>query len=241
MTAIEQIGRLAVSLGLRLSSAIVPNPLVAGGYLVPITIRRDADAQSPSRLELEKLQEDAAVLGYTVELLLTDENTRQIEEALRTSFLSSFSNIVRNTFLSIENNKAIIWIENKRDITNEEYQRIEHHAKTYISLFALRDAVVHITSNSNLATNTEILSIVRRHAPASCENVRDALLERDFAVPSLEWINRRFDTLRRTGLLIRMPNRTYVLTVDALHRLGSLKNSRSPDVARFLALARLRG
>jgi hypothetical protein len=241
MTAIEQIERLAASLGLRLSSAIVPNPLVAGGYFVPITIRRDADTQSPSRLELKRLRDDAAAHGYTVELFLIDENTRQMEEGLRASFLSSFPNIVRNTFLSIEDGRAIIWIENEREITKEEYERIQNHAKTYVSLFALRGAIVRIRSDSNLATTVEILSIVRLHAPASCESVRDTLLERGFAVPSMDWVNRRFDTLRRTGLLIRMPNRTYVLTLDALHRLGSLKNLRSPDVTRFLALARLRG
>ena len=238
MTATEQIKQLATSRGLILQGEIIPNPLVEGGYFVPVIIRRHAERQVPSGRELGALRDQAAALGYHVEYLLADEDRRQIEEGLRASFLSSFPNLIRNTFLSIEEDNAVIWIEKKREITQEEQERVEHHAKTYVSLFKLRKATVHIAGDSNVATNMEILGLVRGRAPATCDGIREALIERGFAVPSLDWINRRFDALRRAGLLIRRPDRTYALTLEALHRLGTLKNSRSPDVARLLALAR---
>jgi hypothetical protein len=241
MTAVEKIEALTLGLGLKLASAIVSNPLVEGGYFVPITITREGHVQKPSGRELAKLRDEAAAVGYAIDFLLTDPNTRQIEEGLRASFISSFPDFIRNSFLSIEYGKAIVWIDKKRDLNKDEHVRLESHAKTYVSLFGLREAIVHITSDLNLATNTEILTIIRGLAPASCEAVRDVLLERSFDVPSLDWINRRFDAMRRARLLVREPDRTYILTLEALRRLGTLKNARSPDVSRLLALARRKG
>jgi hypothetical protein len=221
MNAAEQLREMLSSRGLTLASDIIPNPIVQGGYFVPLTIKREGRSQIPSGKTLGGIREQAAGLGLTIEFLLTDENARQVEEGLRASFLNSFPQLVRNSFLSVEGGKAVVWIENKKEISREDFLRLEAHARTYASLFSLRGVVLHVTSESNLATSTVILTIVRRHAPAKCEDVRDALLASNFAVPSLEWINRRFDALRRSGLLIRMPDRSYALTLEAL---GSVLN-----------------
>jgi hypothetical protein len=138
----------------------------------------------------------------------------------------------------MEEGKAIAWVENKRELETNDRDRITAQIKKFAELYPVRAVHVNFTADAILATNFEILAVVRRYAPIGCEDLRDRLLARDFSVPSLDWINRKFDTLRKTGLLIRRPDRTYALTADALHRLGTRKNRHSPDIGRLLALAR---
>ena len=50
--------------------------------------------------------------------------------------------------------------------------------------------------------------------------------------------NAVFDAMRKNNLVLRRHDGTYVLSRKALELLGTRKHRRSPDVGRFLALAR---
>jgi len=91
---------------------------------------------------------------------------------------------------------------------------------------------------ASTATKIEILSAIRQLAPVDAPTLARELTAQGHEVSSSEWINRRLDALRRSNLVLRRPDGTYVLTMEALEKLGTRRGARSPDVRRFLALAR---
>jgi hypothetical protein len=177
-------------------------------------------------------------LGYLPEFLLVNEKSEDAEHSLRASLLVSFPDIVRNAFLSIESTQSNVWIDQKRSIEPYERNRVHDHVRQFVQLFRLPPASVLSLGEIALPTKFELLAIIRLRAPVDCEALRDALVERGLTVPSLDWINRQFDALRKSGLVVRRSDRHYALTLDALKRLGTLKGHRSPDVQRLLALAK---
>lgn len=242
MEAFDHIKATLATFGVQSAGEIVVNPTQAGSHFVPVRLSRSQSGrQEPSHKKLAEVKADLLSAGISIEFLLVDETAKLVEEALRGSLISSYPSLVRNAFLSVDEGLAVAWVESKRDLTEEERETLSNHIRKLVELYPVRGSRIHFTADENLATNTEILSLVRWLAPVGCEDLREELLRRDFAVPSLDWINRKFDALRRTGLLVRMPNRTYALTSEALHRLGTAKNRYSPDLSRLLALARRGG
>jgi hypothetical protein len=138
----------------------------------------------------------------------------------------------------VEDGVAQVWVEQKKELTAEDRSVLAEHIQVHAELFALRGAKLHLMSESSVATPTEVLRVIRKLAPATCESVCKELESRGFSVPSLQWVNHRFDLLRKQGFVVRMEERRYALTREALHRLGTVKSKSSPDVSRLLALAR---
>ena len=83
-----------------------------------------------------------------------------------------------------------------------------------------------------------MLNAIRLLAPVSVEDLSAALVNRRFSVPSRDWVSRMLDGLRKGGFVVRRSDEKYVLTFQSLKALGSAKSRRSPDVRRFLDLAR---
>jgi len=225
--------------GAQLAGEVISNPAVEGGLFIPLRVSRDAAGkQRPSHKELANLRNDLATIGFSAELLIIDEQTKSIEEGLRASLLSSFPDFVRNSFVTTIELVAHVWIDEKRIILDNERNSIESLAQQYVEITELRGYHLYFMRDELLATNTEVLSIVRKQAPIGCEELCEILQDRGFSVPSLDWINRKFDALRKAGLLLRRSDRSYVLTSEGLRRLGTRKNRNSPDISRLLALAR---
>ena len=154
------------------------------------------------------------------------------------SLVTTFPQFVRNVFVTVTNSIATIWLDNKRTILDTEDAAIRSYIEQYIQATFLAGSKIYLISQEPIATNTEILAILRKFSPSNCEELGSHLVERGFSVPSTDWINRKLDALRKAGLLVRFSNRTYALTLDALHKLGTRKDRHSPDVSRLLALAR---
>jgi hypothetical protein len=236
---IEEIRSLVARYELPLAGEVLLNPATDNVVLISIYVTRDAHGRrSPSGKILAELSEAVAQAGATAEYLLIDETAQQLEEGVKASLLNSFPSLVRNSYLSVTDGVAQVWVEKKKDLTDDERARLTEHVRTYARLFNLRGASLHVMSDFALATPTEVLRVVRKLAPATCEQVCAELESRGFSVPSLQWVNHRFDLLRKSGLVVRMPDATYCLTWEALHQLGTVKDKRSPDIGRLLALAR---
>jgi hypothetical protein len=236
---LEEIRSLVAKFGLPLAGDVLINPAFPNGVLISIYITRDANGRRhPSGKILAQLTEAIAAAGGTAEYLLIDEKAQQLEEGVKASLLNSFPQLVRNSYVTVSDGVAQVWIEKKQELDNIQRVRITEHVRTYAQLFKLRGASLHVMSDFTLATPTEVLRAIRKLSPASCEEVCRELEARGFAVPSLQWVNHRFDLLRKNGLVVRMQNQTYALTREALQKLGTVKNRRSPDVGRLLALAR---
>ena len=59
-------------------------------------------------------------------------------------------------------------------------------------------------------------------------------------MPSEGWMAHMADSLRKSGLVVRLKSGKYALSLAGLMALGSAKNAKSPDISRLLDLARLR-
>lgn len=225
--------------GIFLAGSIVEMPNVEGGIFIPIVTRRLSDGSSkPPKSALLAARQQIGELNYLSEFILVNERSEEAEHSLRSSLLVSFPDLVRNAFLSIEASSSNVWLELKKQATEDERQRLNEHVGRSIDLFKLPPASVLSLADLELPTRLELLSLIRLMAPVNCEGLHSELQQRSFTIPSSDWIKRQFDLLRKTGFVVRRHDGNYVLTLNGLKRLGTSKGRRSPDVIRLLALAK---
>lgn len=236
---LDEIRREIAKFNLPLAGSVVPSPTVENCVLVSIyTIRDDRGRRSPSGKTLSELRGVIASYGADVEYLLIDEALSELEDGCRTSLVNSFPDIVRNSYTTVLDGVANVWVEKKRDISIEENTKIRELVDNISRVYKLRGAILRVTSDFRIATPTEFLRALRKIAPADCEDLDKELRTRNFSVPSLQWVNHRLDMLRKQGLIVRIAAGHYALTAVALQKLGTVKSRQSPDVIRLLALAR---
>lgn len=239
MTDLAGIEALLRENDLPVAGTIVSNPSAPNAYFVPLRLTRRANGRkSPSGRTLAAVRSRLLNLGYVVDFILIDEKARDIEESLRASLLSSFPDDVRNSFFSPGEKNPQAWIEFKAPADAEITRRLEEHLRKFADLFSLPSLSMAPIGEANTATKIEVLSAVRQLAPVDVATLARKLAAQGHGVPSPDWTKRRLDALRKSNLVLRRRNGTYVLTAQALARLGTRKNSRSPDVSRVLALAR---
>ncbi|WP_234731320.1 hypothetical protein [Acidocella facilis] len=239
MNDLGQIEALLKDHNLPLVGAIVSNPSTPGGYFVPVLLTWSASGgKSPSGKALAVAKASLLEAGYTVDFILIDERTSSIEESLRASLLGSFPSDVRNAFFSYGEGEPQAWIEFKRQPDPSTVVRLEGHLAKFAELFALPGLSLTILGEAATATRLEILSTVRQFSPIDLPSLMRELKRQDFCVPSQDWMNRQLDALRKGNLVLRRRDGNYTLTTEALTRLGTRKDRRSPDVRRILALAR---
>ena len=225
--------------GLPIDGEIVSNPSTPNGYFVPLRLKRlPGGEKSPSGRALAVARSSLLALGYTVDFILIDEETRHIEESLRASLLSSFPNDIRNAFFSPSGAQPQAWIEFKGPPDEPTIRRLDEHLRKFAEIFSLPSLSMTRLGETEAATKIEILSAIRQIAPADVPSLMNELISRGLGVPSIDWVNRRLDALRKSGHVLRRRDGAYVLTARALTQLGTHKDRRSPDVRRVLAIAR---
>jgi len=239
MSEIEQVTTTLLSKGIPVLGKIIQNPSTAHGYFAQVQLTRSPDGtKSPSGRALALARSSLLDLGYAIDFILIDEGSRNIEESLRASLLSSFPDNVRNSFFSPDENGPQAWIEFKKQPDTEVLPRLKEHLSKFAELFSLPGLSMTQFGEANTATKTEVLAILRQLAPADVSTLAGKLADQGFSIPSLDWVNRCLDSMRKSNLVLRRRDGCYVLTMEALRRLGTRKDRRSPDVRRLLALAR---
>jgi hypothetical protein len=239
MTDAARIADLLAEKRLPVVGTIVSNPSTPTAYYIPLRLTRRADGRkSPSGRALADARSSLLELGYEVDFILIDEETRNLEESLRASLLSSFPDDVRNSFCSADTGHPHAWIEFKRQADAQTKSRLEEHLRKFADLFSLSGLPMTPIGEANTATKIEILTAVRQFAPVDVPTLAKELAARGHDVPSPDWTNRRLDALRKNDLVLRRRDGTYVLTTKALVHLGTGRGPRSPDIRRVLALAR---
>lgn len=238
----EKISRFLAEQGLRLAGSIAANPLVPKGFFIPLhVVHERAGRRTPTARTLAKAKYDLSDLNYTVEFILIDNDSQKVEELIRASLLASFPENVRNSFYSKWGTKSQVWVEFKRQPDGHVKSRVEAHLRKFAEVFSLPDLQMMPLGEIEAATKLEILTTIRQLAPIGPAALADALRADGLHIPSLDWTTRRLDSLRKGNLVLRCGDGTYVLTREALSRLGTMKGRRSPDVRRLLALARRGG
>ena len=239
MPELTEITQFLNSVGLPPLGKIVANPSIPKGYFVPLARSRDASgAQAPSGRALASARSTLLKGGYTIDFILINEEFRIVEESLRASLINSFPNEVRNLYYSASDTNPQAWIDFKKQPDADIKRRIAEHLDVFSRLFSLPGIVWSELGETKTPTKSEILSAVRQLAPIDIGQLVIQLESQGLVVPSPEWARRTLDALRKSKLVIRKGDGRYILTMEALSRLGSRKGNQSPDVRRILALAR---
>jgi hypothetical protein len=228
--------------GLNTAGSIIEDNASENHFFVYVSIIRDADnKQNPSNRQLRIAQELIATHGLTVEFLLSDVASHNIEGGLRATILHAFGGEIRNVFLSIDNRKAFIWLDPKKELEEDVLFEIEKKSRLYLDGLDLEFGALLTTSNGNLPGKLACLNAIRQLAPVTAVELHAELIRRDFKVPSEDWLIRRLDILRKHRQVIRLSNAKYVLSQASLANLGTSRTRNSPDISKLLALARMNG
>lgn len=223
-------------------SAIINRPIEeGGGYFAYINLVRGEDGSTnPSKQKISILEKELADRGLPVGFILTDGYLLDIESGLRATLLANHSDMIRNVFLSLEGDKAKVWIEPKAD-ARAEIPKLSGTARAFLELSKVKLQSIILTVDDFLPANFAILSALRTISPASLEKLSSALVAKNFSVPSDDWVRRKLESLRKKNLVVwikseaNMPH-TYTLTLKGLKALGTKKNRSSPDITRVLAI-----
>ena len=204
-----------------------------------ISVERDRnDRQTPSNLKLKMVRELFLASGLTVDFLLTDGAARNAEAGLRATLIHAFGNDIRNVFLSIDGLSAHVWVDPKRPLSNDIRKEMTEKATVFLHELDLQLSTLSAMTGENIPSSFAVLRAIRQLAPVSPTELSEYLTGKDFAIPSIDWVNRRLDLLRKAGRILRLGSGQYVLTLKCIRELGTRRDRQSPDVSRILALAR---
>lgn len=209
-----------------------------GHFYAFVEVSRDKDnKQVPSNLVLQDAKQRIKAQGVEVDFVLLDARQRDAEAGLRATLLHSFGSHIRNAFLSTEKADAIVWIDTKQELDAELKKAVAEKAVIFLKETGFELKGIEVTSDSNLPSRTACLRIIRTSAPIALATLEEKLRDRGFTVPSVDWLTRRLDSMRKAGLVIRLHTGDYVLSLASIRAMGTSKNRQSPDIERLLALA----
>ena len=197
--------------------------------------------RKPTRKQLLSVQQKAAEQGYQLSFLLVSDAKTKFEELIRETLFLAFPDVLRNVFCSLNEKGATVWIEPKSELMTSTVREIENSARNFCE--AQHVALVDCFSIADQVTpgKLAILSALRLVAPVSSDGLKQALESTGFNIPSQDWLHRKLDALRKSGVVSLTSNRNYCLPGQTLRVLGTSKNGMtSPDVTRLLALWRSR-
>jgi len=226
--------------GISVAGSIVEDTGTSKHIFIHVEVSRDPDnKQVPSNQKLKDASQYLASMGIIVEFLLTDAHHQDIEAGLRATMLHAFGNDIRNAFMSVVKNEAQVWLEPKRTLDKKMSDAIHKKLKTYLKeFFGIELGSLVMTSDANLPSNLAVLRAVRYLAPVDRPCLLRELVNRGFTVPSMDWLRRRLDAMRRKDQIVRLEGDRYAVSLKNIRSLGTVKGRESPDIARLLALAK---
>lgn len=235
-----RITELIAAAGVPLAGAVIKDARPGSYYFAIVSIVRDEEGrQEPSARRLEEVRAGLLELGFSVEFVSTDPLSVDIEAGLRAALTSSYGESVGSVAIALYARRATVWVELADAVGTQTFEEaVEAKVRLYFASFGITELTIVVASRANLPSVTVCLRAIRQLAPATSEALRARLTTLGFEVPSEEWLAHRLDAMRRSGRIVRRRDGSYVLTADALQRLGTNKLRTSPDVIRLLALAR---
>lgn len=209
-------------------------------FYVYVPISRDStQKQVPSNRVLNIAIEALSSQDIKINFLLTDAHFQDIESGLRATLLHSFGKIARNVFTSISKKDVDVWIDSKvSEIIKADRDNMEVKVKKFLEGFNLNLRSLSSLNDINLPSKMAILKTIRLKSPASKDEIINELRCKGFEIPSDDWMNRKLDLFRKSKNILRLKNGKYALTYVSISALGSSIGRASPDIERFLALAR---
>jgi hypothetical protein len=238
MPSASEVLEILDGLGIAVTGSIVNDAAGSGRLYVFVGVVRDSENhQVPSNRKLIEAKAILAERGVDIEFILTDEQQKDAEAGLRATLLHSFGGVLRNVFLSTEGRRANVWLDLKTAVESQSLTEINAKAAVFLNEVGLELQALSATASQNLPSKTACLRTIRQLAPVLPSRLITDLRAREFVIPSDDWMARRLDLLRKAGVVIRLQDGRYALSMAGLTALGSAKDASSPDITRLLALA----
>ena len=239
MINVDEIKEILIAEKMPFTGTIIQGDTSSNHFFVFIAVTRDSDnKQVPSNKRIQQLKEKLLVEGAVIDFLLQDSQSNDIEVGLRATLLHAFGDSVRNSFLSISGNEAKIWIEAKRVLDQTIFSSIKKQADQYLSAFGIQNTVIWSNSETNLPTLLVCLRAIRLHSPINVEDLKKELINAKYDIPSIAWLNKKLDLLRKDGKIIRKENKSFAITYLGLSVFAAEKGRSSQDIKRILALSK---
>lgn len=200
--------------------------------------RNNKGHQKPSNVALKKITEELSKTEIAVKFILNDVSNLDFETGLRATLLHAFPSLIRNSFFTTGKDGAVVWIVPKGASVRDHMDEITGRVTIYLENASMSLAEIKLTVDENLPSRTAILSELRIAAPVSAEGLAERLTSKGFVEPPVDYLNRHLDALRRADQVVRRKDAQYCLTASALKILGTVKRRDSPDITRFLDLAK---
>jgi hypothetical protein len=233
--------KILVDKGLILAGPIVELPDDDEGYVVFIQVQVDKNGRrKPSSRAIANLTDILETQNYRVTIIAVEEGNNDYDVTLKAILLRQFGSEIRNSFGSFQNGRLDVWIEPKIRLADDVKDNVVNAVSSFAGLIGFKIRAVSFTDAEDVPTPTAILKSLRIRAPCNVDTLQNALAGRGLTVPNVVWLNHALDKLRKSGLVVRTQHQEYFLSLEGLSRLGTSKNSRSPDVLRTLDLAKRR-
>lgn len=129
----------------------------------------------------------------------------------------------------------------KEEINSNQVVELKKAIFDLASALGIERVELHFAKNENTPSTTAILHTIRVIAPCQKEELLERLSENGFSIPSLLWIGRTLDKLRKKGAIVRRSDGRYLLSFATIVALGTERNDQSPDVKRTLDVGRRGG
>lgn len=226
-------------MGIQVDGSIIKDIDSPNRYFVHVAISRTEDnKQEPSNKKLNEALQLLAEKGIEIEFLLRDSQGQDIEAGLRATLLHGFSNHIRNAFMSSTDATAHVWLETKQTLDDPTNAEIRRKVSTYLEGFEIELGSIATTTEDTLPSALACLRAIRHAAPITLADLKVDLEKRGFTVPSLDWLKRKLEVLRKADKVVWVTGGKYALTMTSIRNLGTVKGAASPDIHRLLALAR---
>lgn len=173
-----------------------------------------------------------------------EETRRDFEAGLRGYINHRFEHIIEDCHISATSpTRYDVFLEpevsDSREIPRITRIAVKYIVNEFLDFFGLELARVHWTKSvKDVPTRITLLAAVKSEAPADLGSIARALEERGYPSVDEGWLRRKFDLLRKLGLVVRSREGRYALTEQALAQIPVRATRASSDVTRALALGR---
>ncbi len=225
--------------GLRPVGLPIVNPDKPNSYLIFLKRTYDKDGNAvPSKRKMDIAIKHMVDRGVVVNVALLDEKASDLDKAVAALLAAEFPASIQSSVVSLENSEGLISINLSEGVEDSDITAMEQAVTEFLGLHGIVKLNFIFSTPRPTATVTAFISMLRKHAPVSLEELGQRLVDGGFEQPTEAWMNRAFDRWRKKGVLFRRPDGRFILTSAGLKQVGTKRGRTSPDVTRALAAAR---